>query len=229
MPGGAVAARRTSMQRERYEPRADVWLQQQRTVRDSENALRSALMAADYDSDPWMRDYLRDWGAAVSAYDMSQVPEGVCGVTPRLDDRLGNTAFAFRDPIPITSPLARPPRQATAHKPKSVHDTIAPAALAEIARWFREYRAELERFADFEWPDGMDDPDERGEYIKHIRRFNKTIVLGQGAFLLEARGVVWDLRDPNNTVPLDYDSKIRTHFGVEYINELLTGNATISG
>ena len=73
---------------------------------------------------------VHDWGAAVSAYDMSQVPEDVRGVTPRLDDRLGDTAFAFRDPIPIASPLARPPRQATAHKPKSVHDILTPAALA---------------------------------------------------------------------------------------------------
>ena len=178
-------------------------------------------MAADYDSDPWMRDYLRDWGAAVSAYDMSQIPESVHGVTPRLDDRLGDTTFAFRDSVPITSPLERPPRQATAHKPKSVHDILTPAALAEIARWFREYRAELERVVDFKWPIGMDDPNERGEYIKHIRRFNETLVLGQDAFLPEAQGAVWDLRDPNNTVPLDYDSKIRTHLGVEYINELL--------
>ena len=82
---------------------------------------------------------------------MPQVPEGVRGMIPRLDDRLGDTAFAFRDPIPVTSPLKRPPRQATAHKPKSVHNILTPAALAEITRrWFREYRVELERFADFE-------------------------------------------------------------------------------
>ena len=67
----------------------------------------------------------------------------------------------------------------------------------------------------------MDNPDERDEYIKHIRRFRETLVLGQDAFLPEAQGAVWDLRDPTNIVPLDYGSKIRTHLGVEYISELL--------
>ena len=104
-----------------------------------------------------------------------------------------------------------------------MHDILTPEALAKIARWFREYRAELERFADFEWSEGTDDPDERDEYIKHIRNFNETLVLGQNAFLPEARGVVWDLRDPNNIIPLDYDSAIRTHLGVEYLSELLAG------
>ena len=47
-------------------------------------------------------------------------------------------------------------------------------------------------------------------------------MLGQGAFLPGAQGAVWDLRDPNNIVSLDYGSKIRAHLGVEYISELLS-------
>ena len=217
-----MAARRLTLQPEAYVPRQDVWAEQQRTVRDSEDALRHALLNTT-ETDPWMRSYLHDWGAAVKSYDMSQVPDGIRGASPALDDRLGDTAFSFRDPIPITKPLERPPRQFTRHKPRTIRDILTPAALREIARWFREYRAELERFADFEWPPGMDDPAEREEFIKHIRQFNETLVLGQDAFLPEAQGIVWDVRDVNNIVPLDYGSEINTHFDVAYLGELLGG------
>ena len=96
------------MQPEAYVPRKDKWAEHQPTIRDSEDALRRALLGAT-DEDPWMRDYLQDWGAAVKSYDMSQVPDGIRGASPALDDRLGDTAFSFRDPIPITEPLKRPP------------------------------------------------------------------------------------------------------------------------
>ena len=227
MPGGAVAARWLTMQPEAYVPRHDKWAEQQRTVRDSEDALRHALLNAT-ETDPWMRDYLHDWGAAVKSYDMSQVPDGIRGASPALDDRLGDTAFSFRDPIPITKPRERPPRQSTRHKPRTVHDILTPEALQEIARWFREYRAELERFADFEWPPGMTDPAERDEYIKHIRNFNETLVLGQDAFLPDAQGIVWDVRDANNIVPLDYGSEINTHFDVGYLGAGLHSSSSLT-
>ena len=67
----------------------------------------------------------------------------------------------------------------------------------------------------------MDDQDERDEYIKHIRNFNETLVLGQDAFLPEAQGIVWDVRDMNNIVPLDYGKEIDTHLDVGYLGELL--------
>ena len=69
----------------------------------------------------------------------------------------------------------------------------------------------------------MDDPAEREEFIKHIRQFNETLVLGQDAFLPDAQGIVWDVRDVNNIVPLDYGSAINTHFDVAYLSELLGG------
>ena len=119
-----------------------------------------------------MRGYLHDWGAAVKSYDTSQVPDGIRGASPKLGDRLVDTAFSFRDPIPITKPLKRPPRQSTRHKPRTVHGILTPKALHEIARWFREYRAELERFADFEWPPGMTDPAERDGHVKHMMMMN---------------------------------------------------------
>ena len=48
-------------------------------------------------------------------------------------------------------------------------------------------------------------------------------MLGQDAFLPEAQGIVWDVRDVNNIVPLDYGSEINTHFDVAYLGELLGG------
>lgn len=145
-----MGARRVRLQREAYTPRRGRWAQQRRAVRDSEDALRAALLAAGDERDPWMRDYVRGWAPVVTAYDMSDVPDGVRGVEPTLDERLGDTAFSFQDPISITPPLRRPPRQVTGHAPRTVRDILTPEALAGIARWFREYRAELERFADFE-------------------------------------------------------------------------------
>ena len=90
MPGGAVTARRLTMQPEAYVPRHDKWAEQQRTVRDSEDALRHALLGAT-DTDPWMRDYLHDWGEQVGRLDTTEVPINIRGNSPRLDDRLGNT------------------------------------------------------------------------------------------------------------------------------------------
>ena len=60
MPGGTVKARRLAMRPEAYVPHEAKWAEQQRTVRDSEDALRRALLGAT-DEDPFMRDYLHDW------------------------------------------------------------------------------------------------------------------------------------------------------------------------
>ena len=97
-----------------------------------------------------MRDYLHEWGEQVGRLDTTEVPINIRGNSPRLDGRLGDTAFAFYDGIPVTPPLKRPPAQDSDFKPRCIGDLLCPWAIERIDWWMRSYHEELERFANFQ-------------------------------------------------------------------------------
>ena len=224
LPGGARAPRRVSMQPEQHTTDEAKWEEQKATVRRVEATLRSTLLGAS-DDDIWMRDYLHDWGEQVDALDLTDVPQNIRGNAPNLDDRLADTAFNFYDPIPVTSPVVRPPAQVSKHQPKSIRDILYDWAIAAIDWWLFNFHAECERFAHFEWPEWCVEQTERDEYIKSVRNFTNVLVLGQNAFKPEARGFVWDIRDLANIRLLDYHAPLSSHFDLDYLAELLDGCA----
>ena len=111
-----------------------------------------------------MQEYVREWGDQGDRLDLSDVPVNVRGCSPASDDRLADTAFAFYDPVPVTKPVTRPPQQRTSFKPKSLTDVLHQRAIEAINWWLRNFHAECERFAHFEWPDWCVEPQEREDY-----------------------------------------------------------------
>jgi hypothetical protein len=168
-----------------------------------------------------MRDYLHEWGDQVGRLDTTEVPINIRGNSPRLDDRLGDTAFAFYDGIPVTPPLKRPPAQDSDFEPRCIGDLLYPWAIERIDWWMRSYHEELERFANFKWPTWCVEQTERDDYIRGIRQFNEHLVLGQNAFRPRARGKIWDLRDLNDIKLLDYNTPLESHFDLQFLRELL--------
>mgnify|MGYP003920014363 FL=1 len=220
MPGGHVASRRLDILTDKYTSDGAHWSTQVATVRRVETTLRDALVAAD-DEDVWMRDYLHEWGDQVGRLDTTEVPINIRGNSPRLDDRLGDTAFAFYDGIPVTPPLKRPPAQDSDFEPRCIGDLLYPWAIERIDWWMRSYHEELERFANFKWPTWCVEQTERDDYIRGIRQFNEHLVLGQNAFRPRARGKIWDLRDLDNIKLLDYNTPLESHFDLQFLRELL--------
>ena len=131
MPEGHVASRRLGILTDEYTSNNAYWSTQVATVRRVKSTLRDALVAAD-DEDVWMRDYLHEWGEQVGRLDTTEVPINIRGNSPRLDDRLGDTAFAFYDGIPVTPPLKRPPAQDSDFKPRCIGDLLYPWAIERI-------------------------------------------------------------------------------------------------
>ena len=222
MPEGHAAPRRVDLIPEAHAPNAERWVTQQASARRVESALRSALFEAS-DDDDWMRRYLHEWGAQVGRLDLSEVPVNVRGNSPRLDERLGDTALAFYDGIPITEPIKRPPSQVSNFRPATLRDLLYDWAIEQIEWWLSNYHAEMERFSTFKWPDWCTEQTERDEYIKSVRQFTTVLALGQSAFRPRAKNLIWDVRDLGNIRLLDFGAPLQTHFDVAFLHDFLDG------
>ena len=65
-------------------------------------------------------------------------------------------------------------------------------AIEKIEYWLHcGFATDFARNAFFRFPDGLD-ASEQKEYLKKWRHFRTPLILGQNAFLPEARDVVWD-------------------------------------
>ena len=188
-----------------------------------ENNLRATLDAVPDDAE--FSSYLRGWSSSVSTFDFGEVPDMLRGTSCARDDRLLDTPFAYRDPIPTTRRFTPPKRQQTSYRPTCVEMILFPSAIELIADWVQNYIAEYLEMPNFCFPDDVASPLQKMEYLKERGRSCEPLILGQEAFLPAARDIVWDLRRKVNGyyVPLDYDQPIETHLDLAFLKEFLKG------
>jgi hypothetical protein len=144
--------------------------------------------------------------------------EDVSESVRRYDDPAEDAAWLrerFSPPLepPTTSSLPRPPeRRATAWRPKSLKDLLLPKAYARLMAWVKgNYR-------------DMIDMRLGGEGCARPNK-QQPVVIAQSEMVPEGRGVVWDLRDPENIVPLDNTAPIRSDLNLPFLKALLSACA----
>ena len=221
LPDGIREARRAPLVPAMRAGDDDAWKLQRHRVRALEDSIRLALLAVN--DDDVHATYLREWAAQVKGFDLDEVPVLLRGVDVDLDDDLSTTPFAFRDGAPITAPKERPAPQSTEYKPRAIEDILTADALRKIADWYAGWAPDMARNAAFEMPPDLSKADQQEVLLAH-RRWRTPLCLGEEAFVPEAFGVIWDLRQRHADgyfVPLDYEQPLRTHLDLAYIRTAL--------
>jgi hypothetical protein len=111
---------------------------------------------------------------------------------------------------PRTAPL--PPvvkAPSVAWKPQGVADILLPNALAALQSWLSANAKDIEWMRSHE--EGADRPFKP-----------PPLILGQSSMVEQARGVVWDLRVPNDIKPLDPSSPITSDLNIPFLKVLMT-------
>ena len=153
---------------------------------------------------------LADYADRVGGQAFDAAPDAVRGADPDAVD----AAWATERFSPVLSPPATTalpavvPQRHTDWRPASPLDLLTPAAGAQLVSWIRENSADLQSML--------------GD-VTAPRRKPKPLVLGQSDFVLEARGLVWDLRKAADGViePLDFTSLPKSELNVPLIRQLL--------
>ena len=164
----------------------------------AESQLRDALYSFSNPDDVSETEFIHEWGAAIQAFDPTDIPEGACKELPTLQQRsLMDVPFSHPTPIPVTSWIPRKPQQVCQTCPNASHcsQLILPEArcAGAIAEWWEHASYD---FAALAAGRGLD------------ARRTQTLAIGQDCFLPCAQGCVWDCRVPHVVSPLDYSAPV---------------------
>ena len=174
------------------------------TVQDH---VRRHLEAA---GDP-LREYVDRVGAA-GCSNLEDVPESFRGWdASAFDPSLAVERFSTVLLPPVTAQLTRTePQRATSWRPHSLQEMLTAGAWARLETFLRQNVRDME------------------DMLTHglgCQRLNKPrpLVLGQSDLVVEARGIVWDLRQASQGIikPLDFLAPISSELNINLIEKLL--------
>jgi site-specific DNA-cytosine methylase len=108
-------------------------------------------------------------------------------------------------PVPLSKPQREPPR---GFQPRGIGDLLSADAVASIVEWAKRQCKVLVQIRE-----GREAKDRKGLV---------PLILGQEAFVPEARGIVWDLRNAAQgvVVPLDFTAIPYSHLDRDFISEM---------
>jgi hypothetical protein len=142
----------------------------------------------------------------------NDVPAGLRSLRdrPARDPRWRQEPFSVVLVPPTTAPLPpdKPPRTTT-WRPKQPADLLTEKSFTDLCAWLES------NAKDIEW---MRLHGEGGK-----RPFKpRPLILGESSMVEEARGTVWDLRDPDNIKPLDSRAEIKSDFNLHFLDVLMS-------
>ena len=76
----------------------------------AESELREVLSAYSNPLHPVEEEYIRQWGAAVQAFEATKIPPGACDMLPALQEKV-LTGIPFSYPTPVVATQWRPRQQ----------------------------------------------------------------------------------------------------------------------
>ena len=155
---------------------------------------------------------IADYVDRVTDGSWANIPTALRGHDPdALDHRWRTERFSPVLRPPATSPLPPiVPQRQTKFRPSSPCELLLPAAFDKLVAWLRGNAADVADMA--REVDGAPRPNKQ-----------KPLVLGQGDFVPDARGIVWDLRRAAEgiIVPLDFEAAPAHDLNVGQLVELL--------
>ena len=111
---------------------------------------------------------------------------------------------------PVTLPLPPEPQvKQTSWSPGTVADLMTPSALERLKSWLSSNLQDIE--------------DMRTNGTSSARQFKPhPLILSESDMVPEARGVIWDLRNPESIVPLDYSTKLSSDLHLDFLRVLMS-------
>jgi site-specific DNA-cytosine methylase len=159
---------------------------------------------------PDLVTYLREWSQQITTASLQGVPPELLENVPTfVDPRLASLPFSRSSDLPDTEPFAPIPDQTPVpgFEPRSEADLLEPAARATLDA----ADAALGSYFSL-----LTDPNVTQETLMHARP--DPVFVGQGGFLPQAKGKVWDMRGPKPKL-LDFNAPIQTHLNRKYFAE----------
>jgi len=112
-------------------------------------------------------------------------------------------------PATLPLPPARP-QQTTSWRPSSLRDLLLPRAYERLTAWLKANMLDMLDML-------------QGDANSPRPHKPEPVVFAESEVVPEGRGVVWDLRDPNNIVPLDTTAPVISDLNLPFIKMLLAG------
>jgi len=183
---------------------ADRWSLYEKMHTATQRKVQQALLAAGGE--------LAQYADRVGGTAFGDAPEGLRGDDPDArDSRWAREPFSPVILPPTTTPLPTlEPQRQTSWRPRRASDLLSAEAFDKLCGWLRQNVRDV---------DSMKSATERqGRPFKP-----HPLVLGQGDFVPEARGIIWDLRRAAEEVivPLDFLQPVQSGLNVELLEELL--------
>jgi len=181
-------------------------LSQQATAADA--LVKAAIDIEAGKCDARVATSVRAWADCIKPIPWSELPSNV---TTEIDsfEEPSLATLDFPNPCPVahTKPLSKPVPQPVPEgfSPKSINDLLTPEAIASILKWVKDRLVYLRNI------------ELHGPAATH--KSNVPLALGQSAFKLEARGIIWDLRRLNEGIiePVDFTKAISSHLNLDLL------------